>query len=74
MKIENSFGLLKSRFRHLVRTDLMSAEKIGNFILCCCVLHNLCLSNNDHFFELDEVRDINNYGNNNYRTRNEGYD
>ncbi|XP_029348186.1 putative nuclease HARBI1 [Acyrthosiphon pisum] len=40
--IENTFGLLKGRFRQLLKLDFSLAEKDSNFILACCVLHNLC--------------------------------
>lgn len=47
--IENAFGLLKSRFRQLTELDLHSVDKISKFIISCCVLHNLCIDNNDFF-------------------------
>jgi hypothetical protein len=47
--IENAFGLLKSRFRQLTELDLHSVDKISKFIISCCVLHNLCIDNNDDF-------------------------
>ncbi|KAJ8930400.1 hypothetical protein NQ314_016795, partial [Rhamnusium bicolor] len=43
--IENSFGILKSRFRQLLQVQ--SVEKISKFIFSCCVLHNLCIMNCD---------------------------
>lgn len=45
--IENAFGLLKGRFRQLIEVDLRTVDKISKFIISCCVLHNLCIDNND---------------------------
>lgn len=47
VKIENAFGLLKSRFRQLIRLDFWKVKTMSRFILSCCVLHNLCIDNND---------------------------
>jgi hypothetical protein len=47
--IENTFGLLKSRFRQLIEVDMHNVNKISKFIISCCVLHNLCIENNDDF-------------------------
>lgn len=49
VKIENTFGLLKGRFRQLIEIDMHSVDKISKFIISCCVLHNLCIDNNDDF-------------------------
>ncbi|XP_058816678.1 putative nuclease HARBI1 [Topomyia yanbarensis] len=40
--IENVFGLLKTRFKQLMRLDFHSVERMALFVLACCVLHNLC--------------------------------
>lgn len=45
--IENAFGLLKQRFRQLRYIELTSVDKISEFIMACCVLHNLCLDAGD---------------------------
>jgi len=52
--IENSFGLLKSRFRQLLQLDIHSVDKITKFIVSSCVLHNLCIEMNDHII-LEDV-------------------
>lgn len=60
--IENSFGLLKGRFRQLTyQTDFLSVIKTSKFILSCCVLHNLCIDNGDNWGDIyeDDI-DINN--------------
>lgn len=45
--IENTFGLLKGRFRQLLKLDFSLAEIDSYFILACCVLHNLCTDDDD---------------------------
>lgn len=60
--IERAFGLLKVRFRSLLTVlDMGRVDCIPNFILACCVLHNICLSKNDDFAiaELDLAENIN---------------
>ncbi|KAJ8909426.1 hypothetical protein NQ315_003478 [Exocentrus adspersus] len=49
VKIENSFGLLKQRWRQLLHLDFFYVDRITQFIISCCVLHNLCLMNNDNW-------------------------
>lgn len=39
--IENSFGILKQRFRQLYYCKLKGIKKLCHFIRACCVLHNL---------------------------------
>ena len=47
--IENTFGLLKSRFRQLISLDFHNVEKIAKFITSCCVLHNICIRLGDNW-------------------------
>lgn len=46
--IERAFGLLFGRFRRLKFLDMNKAENIPKTIIACCVLHNLCLSENHY--------------------------
>ncbi|XP_024939536.1 protein ANTAGONIST OF LIKE HETEROCHROMATIN PROTEIN 1-like [Cephus cinctus] len=48
--IERAFGLLKGRFRSL-RTvlDMENVDLIPDFIIACCVSHNICLLQNDEY-------------------------
>lgn len=56
--IENAFGLLKNRFRQLIELDLHNVDKISKFIISCCLLHNLCIDNDDEFtFDVDIILD-----------------
>lgn len=54
VKIENAFGLLKGRFRQLDRIDFHTVLKDSKFIICCCVLHNLCMECDDFLSGLDD--------------------
>lgn len=47
VKIENCFGILKGRFRQLLKLEMNSVVKMTKFIVACCILHNLCIDNND---------------------------
>jgi len=48
--IERAFGLLKGRFRSLLSIlDMERVDLIPEFIIACCVLHNICLLHNDDF-------------------------
>ncbi|XP_053968701.1 putative nuclease HARBI1 [Anastrepha ludens] len=53
VRIENAFGLLKCRFRQLMRLDFHEVETTAKFILACCVLHNVCIDKQD-FIEKKE--------------------
>ncbi|XP_018364516.1 PREDICTED: putative nuclease HARBI1 [Trachymyrmex cornetzi] len=69
--IENAFGLLKGRFRQLTELHLHSIDKISKFIISCCVLHNLCIDNNDDFNFEFEVVDNNDESNEEVRVEQE---
>ena len=57
--IERSFGLLKVRFRRLLRFDASDIKLIINTILSACVLHNICIKmNEENFDQLDNCNDI----------------
>ena len=42
MVVENAFGRLKGRWRHLIKRCDMTVDKVPNIIAACCVLHNVC--------------------------------
>ncbi|XP_067648031.1 putative nuclease HARBI1 [Eurosta solidaginis] len=47
VRIENAYGLLKCRFRQLIRLAYHEVETTANFIFACCVLHNICIDKKD---------------------------
>ncbi|XP_044764703.1 putative nuclease HARBI1 [Coccinella septempunctata] len=53
--IEQSFGLLKGRFRILKFVNIYKTETIPNNIIACCVLHNICMQNKESDINLDEL-------------------
>ena len=57
MVIERAFGLMKVRFRILLDClPLTDIRKIPEFVVACCVLHNICMAQNDFFpYEVPEV-------------------
>ena len=60
--IENAFAILKARFRQLkYGVQMHKIDKIVRFIICCCVLHNLCIDNNDYIEvrgdRIDEIKE-----------------
>jgi len=69
MAVERAIGSLKMRFRILLDClPLTDSKKIPEFIVACCVLHNICLLQNDEMpigiqFRHDEEADPTIYGN-----------
>jgi len=57
VKIENTFGLLKCRFRQLTKLDMWSVILMSKFVISCCVLHNLCIEENNtlEYFNYEEL-------------------
>ncbi|XP_066598824.1 putative nuclease HARBI1 [Prorops nasuta] len=48
MMVERSIGLLKGRFRSLLdRLPMRRTDLIPKYIVCCCILHNICILRND---------------------------
>ena len=47
--IERAFGLLKGRFSRLQHIDQRNTQTIVTTVLAACVLHNICIFNNDDF-------------------------
>ncbi|KAJ8944150.1 hypothetical protein NQ314_009543 [Rhamnusium bicolor] len=52
--IERAFALLKKRFRCLIFLDVLCVEWIPKYIIACCVLHNICIQNND-ILDVEEI-------------------
>ncbi|XP_037509110.1 putative nuclease HARBI1 [Rhipicephalus sanguineus] len=45
--IENAFGRLKQRFRQLRYIEFQTVDKITQFIIACCTVHNICRDDGD---------------------------
>ena len=52
--IERAFALLKGRFRHLKMMDVRDMFLLCSVVVASCVLHNLCLLNEDYAEEFLE--------------------
>lgn len=51
--VEHAFGLLKGRFRRLLHfTEHRHIPFVVNIIVCACILHNICIDQNDEFDEI----------------------
>lgn len=58
--IERAFGLLKKRFRCLGELlDVRSSQWRPTYIIACCVLHNICIIQNDVQYMI--INDIENH-------------
>lgn len=60
VSIERAFGLLKGRFRRLFYIDCLKPSSIVEFIITSCILHNICIQNDDvdeSFVHLNEDTD-----------------
>ncbi|XP_046811840.1 putative nuclease HARBI1 [Lucilia cuprina] len=58
VKIENAFGVLKSRFRQLMRLDFHNVETMAQFVIATCVLHNICIEKNHLFNKELSINEI----------------
>lgn len=47
--IERAFSLLKCRWRRLKYLSMTNVSRIPKVIMACCILHNICILNNDMF-------------------------
>lgn len=56
--IERAFGILKGRFRKLKYVHMYNTEMIPLVILSCCILHNICIDNEDAFNPIDPIQQI----------------
>ncbi|KAI4463677.1 hypothetical protein MML48_4g00008954 [Holotrichia oblita] len=45
---EQTFGLLKGRFRILRHVNIYCTDVIPKVIIACCILHNICMTMNDN--------------------------
>lgn len=52
--VERAIAMLKSRFRCLKFFDIKDIEWATKYILACCILHNICILQND-VMEIEEI-------------------
>ncbi|CAN8001423.1 unnamed protein product, partial [Ixodes hexagonus] len=45
--VDDALALLKRRFRQLSRLEFFTLEKMSDFVLACCVLHNFLIDSED---------------------------
>lgn len=57
--IENSFGILKKRFRQLMYLELRTVKWLNAFMLACCILHNLCIDTGDELLDDSDEEEAN---------------
>ena len=50
--VEGVFGVLKARWGCILKRIDSSLENVSRAVITCCILHNICESNND--FDIDE--------------------
>lgn len=49
--IEHTFGILKTRFKILKYVNVYKTAEIPKIILVCCILHIMCIFNNDELLD-----------------------
>ena len=52
--VERAFGLYKGRFRRLQYVDTHKIETAVDLIIVCCILHNICILNDDQMVDFFE--------------------
>ena len=53
--VERVFGVLKGRWRYLLKRLDNDLESVPSIIITCCVLHNICLQNHDNCIDDDDL-------------------
>lgn len=48
-KISHAFDMLRSRFHQLKYFDFDNEEIMFEYIIACCVIHNICINREDAF-------------------------
>ena len=56
--IERAFGLLKVRWRCLLKRMDDRLENVPKIIITCCVLHNICQKVGDHYIDRENILPI----------------
>ena len=53
--VERAFGVLKGRWRCLLKRLDNDLESLSSIIITCCVLHNICQQYHDNYIDDDDV-------------------
>ena len=53
--VERVFGVLKGRWRCLLKRLDNDLESVSSIIITCCVLHNICQQNHDNCIDDDDT-------------------
>ena len=53
--VEHTFGVVKSRFRRLTLVETKTVERAVRLVTAVCVLHNICVANDDDAFPCDNA-------------------
>lgn len=56
--VEQAFGLLKARWRCLLKRLDNKVENVSKIIITCCVLHNMCQRNEDAFADEALIQNV----------------
>ncbi|XP_018313650.1 putative nuclease HARBI1 [Mycetomoellerius zeteki] len=56
--IEQTYGLLKGRFRRLQFLNMFLMNEMQTVVITCCILHNICIVHNDTY-ECDDYEEEN---------------
>ena len=55
VNVERAFGILKARWRMLLKRLDSQITNVSDTIIACCVLHNFCQLQNEEYKDDDEV-------------------
>nr|XP_055073085.1 uncharacterized protein LOC129453050 [Misgurnus anguillicaudatus] len=58
MVVENAFGRLKGRWRCLLKRNDVDTVLMSDVVAVCCVLHNICEINKEHFLPDWNITDV----------------
>ena len=53
--VKRAFGVLKGRWRCLLKRLDNDLESVSSIIITCCVLYNICQQNHDNYINCDDV-------------------
>lgn len=53
--VERAFGILKARWRCLLKRVDNEIENVSSVIITCCTIHNICQINNESYIDRDGV-------------------